>query len=252
VLYFCIPAFNEAPTVGLLLWRLRKVFQEQPREYEVLVYDDGSTDATAETLEPYHKVMPLTVLGGTRVGYARAVDALCRRHGLLVCDVELVPIHGGSLRLFIAHAGQPQSARVVELLAKEKSEGLLTFEHYRDFGDRVARLKQQLLALLQRLKGEGRRIAAYGASAKGSTLMNAFGIDRTLIEFVVDRSNLKQGRFTPGNHLPILPPEALLERRPEYVLLLTWNFSAEILAQQSEFRRRGGKFIVPVPEVTVA
>jgi hypothetical protein len=78
VLYFCIPAYNEAPTVGLLLWRLRKVFQEQPREYEVLVYDDGSTDATVETLEPYHKVMPLTVLGGTHVGYAAAVDALCR------------------------------------------------------------------------------------------------------------------------------------------------------------------------------
>ena len=151
-------------------------------------------------------------------------------------DVELVPIHGGSLRLFIAHAGQPQSARVVELLAKEKSEGLLAFEHYRDFGDRVARLKEQLLALLQRLQGEGRRIAAYGASAKGSTLMNAFGIDARLIEFVVDRSSLKQGRFTPGNHLPILPPEALLERRPDYVLLLTWNFSDEILAQQSEFR----------------
>ena len=78
MLYFCIPAYNEAPTIGLLLWRLRKVFQEQPREYEVLVYDDGSTDATADTLEPYHKVMPLTVLGGTRVGYAAAVDALCR------------------------------------------------------------------------------------------------------------------------------------------------------------------------------
>ena len=180
-----------------------------------------------------------------------AVEALCRRHGLVVADVELVPIHGGSLRLFIAHAGQPQSARVVELLAKEKAEGLLTFEHYRDFGDRVALLKQQLLALLQRLQGEGRRIAAYGASAKGSTLMNAFGIDRTLIEFVVDRSSLKQGRFTPGNHLPILPTEQLLERRPDYVLLLTWNFSDEILAQQSEFRARGGKFIVPVPEVTV-
>ena len=180
-----------------------------------------------------------------------AVEALCRRHGLAICDVELLPIHGGSLRLFIAHAGQPVSARVGELLAREKSEGLLTFDYYRDFGDRVARLKVDLLALLRQLKGEGRRIAAYGASAKGSTLMNAFGIDGSLIEFVVDRSNLKQGRFTPGNHLPILPPEALLERAPDYVLLLTWNFAAEILAQQSEFRRRGGKFIVPVPEVTV-
>ena len=180
-----------------------------------------------------------------------AVEALCRRHGLMICDVELVPIHGGSLRLFMAHAGAPPSARVGQLLAREKSDGLLSFDYYRDFSDRVARLKEQLLALLRRLHGEGRRVAAYGASAKGSTLMNAFGIDRRLIEFVVDRSHLKQGRFTPGNHLPILPPEALLERRPDYVLLLTWNFATEILAQQGEFRRMGGKFIVPVPEVTI-
>jgi SAM-dependent methyltransferase len=180
-----------------------------------------------------------------------AVEALCRRHGLMISDVELVPIHGGSLRLFMAHAGCPASAAVGELLAKEKSEGLLSFDHYRGFGDRVARLKQQLLALLHQLRAKGHRIAAYGASAKGSTLMNAFGIDRGLIEFVVDRSHLKQGRFTPGNHLPILPPEALLERRPDYVLLLTWNFAAEILVQQNEFRRSGGKFIVPVPEVVV-
>ena len=180
-----------------------------------------------------------------------AVEALCRRHGLMVGDVELVPIHGGSLRLFMVHAGRPASARVGQLLAREKSDGLLSFDYYRDFGDRVARLKEQLLALLRRLQGEGRRVAAYGASAKGSTLMNAFGIDRRLIEFVVDRSHLKQGRFTPGNHLPILPPEALLERRPDYVLLLTWNFAPEILVQQGEFRRTGGKFIVPVPEVTI-
>ena len=180
-----------------------------------------------------------------------SVEALCRRHGLMIHDVELVPIHGGSLRLFIAHAGGPASLCVGELLAKERSEGLLTFDYYRDFANRVARLKQQLLELLQRLKKQGRRIAAYGASAKGSTLMNAFGIDGRLIDFVVDRSHLKQGRFTPGNHLPILPPQALLERRPDYVLLLTWNFAAEILAQQDEFRRCGGKFIVPVPEVAV-
>jgi SAM-dependent methyltransferase len=180
-----------------------------------------------------------------------AVEALCQRHGLMICDVELVPIHGGSLRLFIGHAGKPASAAVGELLAQEKSEGLLSFDYYRDFGERVGCLKEQLLALLRRLQDQGHRVAAYGASAKGSTLMNAFGIDRRLIEFVVDRSHLKQGRFTPGNHLPILPPQALLERRPDYVLLLTWNFAAEILAQQAEFRRGGGKFIVPVPEVTV-
>jgi SAM-dependent methyltransferase len=180
-----------------------------------------------------------------------AVEALCRRHALMICDVELVPIHGGSLRLFISHVGRPASAAVTALLAQEKSEGLLRFDYYRDFGDRVARLKAQLLELLERLHGEGHRIAAYGASAKGNTLMNAFGIDRRLVEFVADRSDLKQGRYTPGNHLPILPPRALLERRPDYVLLLTWNFAAEILAQQAEFRRGGGKFIVPVPEVKV-
>jgi SAM-dependent methyltransferase len=180
-----------------------------------------------------------------------SVEALCRRHGLMIRDVELVPIHGGSLRLFVAHAGGQASQRVAELLAQEKSEGVLSFEYYRDFAERVARLKQQLLALLEGLKKQGQRVAAYGASAKGSTLMNAFGVDRRLIEFVVDRSCLKQGRFTPGNHLPILPPDALLERRPDYVLLLTWNFAAEILSQQAEFRRGGGKFILPVPEVAV-
>ena len=180
-----------------------------------------------------------------------SVEALCRRHGLMIRDVELVPIHGGSLRLFVAHAGGQASHRVAELLAQEKFEGLLSFEYYRDFAERVARLKQQLLALLEGLKKQGQRVAAYGASAKGSTLMNAFGVDRRLIEFVVDRSCLKQGRFTPGNHLPILPPDALLERRPDYVLLLTWNFAAEILSQQAEFRRGGGKFILPVPEVAV-
>jgi len=180
-----------------------------------------------------------------------AVDALCRRHGLMVCDVELLPIHGGSLRLFVARGGAPASARVADLLAEEKTAGLLALDYYRDFSARVAALRQQLLALLRRLKGEGRRIAAYGASAKGSTLMNAFGIDGRLVEFVVDRSDLKQGRYTPGNHLPIMPPQALLERRPDYVLLLTWNFADEILGQQDQFRRSGGRFIIPVPEVTV-
>jgi SAM-dependent methyltransferase len=182
---------------------------------------------------------------------ASSVAALCGRHGLTIEDVELVPIHGGSLRLFISAAGKRPSAAVEELLAGEQRAGLRSFPYYGNFAARVTKLKAQLLELLARLKSEGRSIAAYGASAKGSTLMNAFAIDGGLIDFVVDRSTLKQGRFTPGNHLPVLPPQALLERKPDYVLLLTWNFADEILAQQAEFRRRGGKFIVPVPEVRV-
>jgi len=116
---------------------------------------------------------------------------------------------------------------------------------------RVDALRAELLALLRQLKARGKRLAAYGASAKGSTLLNTFGIGAEILDFVVDRSSVKQGRYTPGTHLPILPPAALLERRPDYVLLLTWNFAEEILAQQAPYRAQGGRFIVPVPEPLV-
>lgn len=181
----------------------------------------------------------------------RSVEALCARCNMMVCDVEWVPIHGGSLRYYVGHAGSAKSERVAALLADEEARGLSTFAYYRDFSSRVWRLKNDLLALLCGLKAEGKRMAAYGASAKGSTLMNAFGIGKNLIDFVVDRSPLKQGQFTPGNYLPILPPGALIEQRPDYVLLLTWNFAQEILSQQTAYRDAGGKFIVPVPEVKI-
>ena len=107
------------------------------------------------------------------------------------------------------------------------------------------------LELLRALKGEGKRIAVYGASAKGSTLLNYFGIGSETLEFVVDRSSVKQGHLTPGTRLPIFPPDKLVEAMPDYVLLLTWNFADEILEQQAEYRRRGGRFIIPVPDVRV-
>ena len=113
-------------------------------------------------------------------------------------------------------------------------------------------LRSALLALLSRLKSDGKRIAAYGASAKGSTLLNYCGIGRETLDFVVDRSTVKQGLFTPGTHLPIRSVETLLEEMPQSVLLLTWNFAAEILDQQAEYRRRGGQFIIPVPQPHVA
>ncbi|HEX4336097.1 MAG TPA: class I SAM-dependent methyltransferase [Polyangiaceae bacterium] len=183
-----------------------------------------------------------------------ALDALFRRHGLSIIDCERLAIHGGSLRIFAsptATLSAEASARVKALLAEEKANGMTGESYYRDFASRVWALRDSLRATLGKLKAAGKRIAAYGASAKGSTLLNVFGLGRAELDFVVDRSPHKQGKFTPGTHLEICPPERLLEAMPDYVLLLTWNFKDEILSQQAEYRRRGGHFVLPVPEVLV-
>jgi SAM-dependent methyltransferase len=182
---------------------------------------------------------------------ATALDRLFSRHGLLLSDVERLSIHGGSLRLFVIHAGGEVSQRVKELLNYEARLGLTGLAAYSDFEARVLELRKQLLATLNRFKAAGKTLAAYGASAKGATLLNFCGIGKDLIDFVADRSTVKQGKFTPGTHLPILPPEAVLARRPDYLLLLTWNFAEEILKQQTAYRNAGGKFIIPVPEVRI-
>ena len=177
---------------------------------------------------------------------------LFERHGLSIFRVERIPIHGGSLRLFVSHEGAfPVESSVTELAAREDSLGVSSLEYYESFASRVASVKKELLALLDRLKSEGKSIAAYGASAKGSTFLNFFGIGKETIAFVVDRSTYKQGLITPGTHISILPAEELAARRPDYTLLLTWNFADEILAQQESYRKQGGKFIIAVPEVRV-
>jgi hypothetical protein len=126
-----------------------------------------------------------------------------------------------------------------------------SLEFYARFANQVRTLRHNLLELLAQLKQGGRSLAAYGASAKGSTLLNFYGIGPDTLEFVADRSTYKQGRLTPGVHLPIVPPDALVQRRPAYTLLLTWNFADEILAQQKAYREGGGKFILPIPKVKV-
>lgn len=183
-----------------------------------------------------------------------ALDRCFRRHGLIIADVERVPIHGGSLRLFANHADEVKqvSTRVKTLLAEEAGWGVATADPYLEFAQRVGQIKKSLKLMLGNLKAEGFRIAGYGASAKGSTLLNYCGIGSETLDFIVDRSTVKQGKFTPGTRLRIYSPEKLLDEQPDFTLLLTWNFSEEILQQQAEYRQRGGRFIVPVPLPRVA
>ena len=180
-----------------------------------------------------------------------SLSKLFARHRLTLLDVERIPMHGGSLRLFVGKSGN-SSKRVQTMLNDEAAWGVDRAAFYLGFGQRVERLRRDLLALLRRLKSEGQRIAVYGASAKGSTLLNYFKIGPETIDFVVDRNTHKQGRYTPGSHLKIHSPDKLVEDRPDYVLLLSWNFAEEILAQQSAYRQRGGRFIIPIPSLKVA
>ncbi|HRA87072.1 MAG TPA: class I SAM-dependent methyltransferase [Planctomycetaceae bacterium] len=181
-----------------------------------------------------------------------ALNLLFQRHDLTIVDVERLPIHGGSVRIFARHSGTCAVGENVLNMLAEESQWVFSLPHYKKFEQRVEKLRSDLVSLLQQLKSKDQRIAVYGASAKGSTLLNYFGIGAETLEYVVDRSTVKQGRYTPGTQLKIHDPEMLLKDRPDYCLLLTWNFVDEILAQQKDYRDQGGKFIIPIPQLRVA
>jgi SAM-dependent methyltransferase len=179
-----------------------------------------------------------------------ALSALFERHGLHIARVVPLSIHGGSLRVFVEKKNAPEQS-VRDYLATEKKLGLDRLDYYADFSNRVNQIRTELNALLQGLKDRKARIVGYGAAAKGTIMLNYVGIGQETLDFVVDRNTHKQGRYIPGVRLPIAAPERVLAEQPDYVLILPWNFKDEIMAQQAEYRRRGGKFIVPVPRPTI-
>jgi SAM-dependent methyltransferase len=176
-----------------------------------------------------------------------SIDRLMQRHGLWLNHVEFFPnLHGGTLRWHIGHH-EDRSPEAIEYLANEQTIGLDGIGYYSAFSDRVAQVRTDLRTLLEGLRAEGRSVAGYGAAAKGATLINYADIGTDLVEYVVDRNVYKQGKHMPGTHQPIYGPEVLVERQPDYVLMLAWNFADEIIAQQQEYLAGGGQFIVPVP-----
>jgi hypothetical protein len=175
-------------------------------------------------------------------------------HGLTLFDVEELASHGGSLRIYARHAedhSKPVSSAVTELLRREHEAGLDRVERYSEFEENVKETKRKLLEFLIRAKSEGKKVVGYGAPGKGNTLLNYCGIRTDFLDFTVDRNPYKHGRFLPGTHIPIFPPEQLREARPDYVFILPWNLKNEIMEQLSFIREWGGKFIVPIPSVKV-
>jgi SAM-dependent methyltransferase len=183
-----------------------------------------------------------------------AVEKVFAHHGLTMFDVEELPTHGGSLRIFARHtenAALPVGPRVTALRQREIDDGFLTLERYRGFGDQVKQTKRKLLAFLIDAKQRGKKVVGYGAPGKGNTLLNYCGIRTDFLDFTVDANPYKQGKFTPGTRIPILAPDKIREARPDYVLILPWNLKDEISKTASYISEWGGRFVVPIPEVKV-
>ena len=188
------------------------------------------------------------------VGYlsVRPMEQYFRRFGLELFGVKKIPIHGGSLRYYVGHKGKHNaSADILRYIQEENAHGLYSLGKLKEFANNVARQKKDLLELLVGLKKEGKRIAGLSTPAKGNILLNYCNIDNTLLDFMTEKNSLKIGRYTPGTFIPIYGDEKLLAEQPDYALLLSWNFANEIMKNLEEFKKRGGKFIIPIPRPTI-
>lgn len=182
-----------------------------------------------------------------------AVSRVFEHHGLRMFDVEELPTHGGSIRIYACHTDAPRETcqHVTELLTRENELGMNALPYYQGYGKKVRQVKRSLLRVLIDLKEKGKTVAAYGAASKGNTLLNYCGIGTEFIDFVVDRSPHKQGRYLPGTRIPVLDPAIIKDRKPDYLLILPWNLKKEIITQNEFVREWGGKFIVPIPDTEI-
>ncbi|MFG0380585.1 methyltransferase domain-containing protein [Pseudomonas sp. zbq_18] len=181
-----------------------------------------------------------------------AVQTLCARNGLAVFDVEELPTHGGSLRVFVQRAdgaARQVTAAVGELQAREEASGVRTASYYASLAPAAERIKHELLRFLLQAKAEGKKVVGYGAAAKGNTLLNYAGVRGDLLAWVADANPHKQGKFLPGSRIPIVEPARIAEEKPDYVLVLPWNLLSEVMEQQAVVRSWGGRFVVAVPEL---
>jgi hypothetical protein len=206
--------------------------------YLIDILDQGAFDTI------YHEHVSYWALG--------PMQRLFEKHGFEIVNAERIPLHHGQLRVSVQRKGKGKvQPGVKEILDQERARGLDKFETFQNFAKEVQRMKVELTDTVNKLRASGKRVVGYGAPAKGNTLLCFLELGPDKIEYIADKSPLKQGLFTPGLHVPVVPPARMLEDQPDYVLLLAWNFVDEILSQQAEYRKRGGKFIVPVPHVRV-
>ena len=221
---------------------------------QTLLADDGVLVLEAHYLQDLLAHRAFDTVYHEHVSYwaLRPMMRLFERYDMEVIDIARLPIHHGQIRVFAQRKGIGMPAATVATLVEEEiAAGLDRFETFAQFGDGVLGLKRDLWNLLDNLAADGQKIAAYGAPAKGSTLLSFFGIGPDTVPYIADKSPLKQGRVTPGTHIPVVSPAHIQEDKPDYMLLLAWNFADEIMAQQADYRAAGGRFIIPVPEVRV-
>lgn len=225
------------------------------RGFKALLADDGLAICEVPELSEFVERLEYDTVYHEHLSYFSVTSLMrvCEEAGLRLVRVARVPVHGGSVRMYAAPVERTgeHAPEVVALSRREKEAGIASPERLRRFAREVEAQRAGLLDLLHALKRENRTVAGYGAPAKGNTLLNYCGITPELLPYTVDKSPLKVGLYTPGTHIPVLPVSTLLERQPDYCLILAWNFAEEIQRQQAEYARRGGRFILPIPRARI-